>query len=107
MQSKALLILVYAVVLFVGGIIGMVKAGSLISLFVSAGFATVLLFCAFLIWKDTPYAYTASLVLLTILLLFFVQRFAMSFKTPPGAMMVVTAVTMWYLIFKTPTRIKI
>jgi len=105
MQTKACLLLVYSLVLIVGGIIGMVKAGSLVSLLMSGGFALLLLICAYLIWKNVAYAYPASVIILTVLLLFFAQRFFTTYKTPPGAMMIVTAVTMWYLICRTPAKI--
>jgi uncharacterized membrane protein (UPF0136 family) len=82
---------IYIVLLFVGGLIGFLKAGSKASLITSASFAGVLILCNLgLIFQ----AHVADIALV-VLLIFFTYRLTQSKKfMPSGMMAVVTLVAL-------------
>ncbi|EEF60359.1 TMEM14 family protein [Pedosphaera parvula] len=76
---------IYIILLFAGGLVGFFKAGSKMSLIMSASFAVILMLCQFdLIFK----ANVADMVLL-FLLVFFTVRLAKSKKFMPNGLMTV------------------
>lgn len=82
---------IYIVLLVVGGVMGLVKAGSKASLIASSIFAAVLALCALNI---IAFAYAADIVLV-FLLVFFGMRFAKGRKfMPAGMMCILTVVTL-------------
>lgn len=76
---------VYIVLLFVGGLIGYMKAGSKISLITSAAFAGVLILC------DLGFIFQPNVadIVLVILLVFFAYRLTKSKKMMPNGMMAI------------------
>lgn len=81
---------IYIVLLVLGGLMGFIKAGSKISLFMSLIFATLIvlfIFVPFHVWLFTG----ADLVLL-VLLVFFGKRWAKSRKMMPAGMMVIATI---------------
>ena len=76
---------IYIVLLFVGGLIGYLKAGSKISLLTSAAFAAVLILC------DIGFIFQRNVadIVLVILLLFFAFRLTKSKKIMPNGMMAI------------------
>ena len=87
---------IYIVLLVAGGLMGLVKAGSKISLMVSVAFAAALSWCAMNLWRLRPStnALVADLILI-VLLVFFGMRFAKSKKfMPMGMMCILTVVTL-------------
>jgi uncharacterized membrane protein (UPF0136 family) len=90
-MTPTVILWIYIVLLVVGGLIGMVKAGSKVSLFISLGFAVLLSLCAMRIIHTR---YAAEVILLTLLLVFGV-RFAKTKKfMPMGLLTVATIVTL-------------
>ncbi|MDB6018861.1 MAG: small integral rane protein [Pedosphaera sp.] len=86
MHNYADLILwVYIVLLFVGGLVGYLKAGSKISLIMSASFAAILILCS----KGMIFQRSAADLVLVILLVFFAVRLTKSKKFMPNGMMAV------------------
>ncbi len=82
---------IYIVLLIVGGVMGLVKAGSKVSLIMSAIFAVALSLCALGVirWPLGPD------VLLGVLLLVFVMRFVKTKKfMPAGFMIALTLLTL-------------
>jgi len=86
MHNYATLILwIYIVLLFIGGLIGYLKAGSKISLIMSASFAAVLILCNIgIIFQKN----VADFVLV-FLLVFFAYRLTKSKKFMPNGMMAI------------------
>ena len=92
MQHYANVILwVYIVLLFIGGMIGYLKANSKASLIASASFAAVLILCNInVIFKPE-----AADIVLVVLLIFFSVRLVKSKKMMPnGVMAILTIVTL-------------
>ena len=86
MHNYASLVLwIYIILLFIGGLIGYLKAGSKISLTTSACFAAVLILCNIgIIFQH----YVADIVLV-VLLVFFAFRLTKSKKFMPNGMMAI------------------
>lgn len=87
MSSDQIVLLVYIVLLELGGLMGFVKAGSKASLIASSAFAGVLVLFALNI---APVAY--SWIVLAILLAFFGMRLAKGGKFMPSGMMVILTI---------------
>ena len=89
MQQYAHQILwVYIVLLFVGGLIGFLKANSKASLIASASFAAVLILCNIgVIFKPE-----AADIVLVILLIFFTLRLVKSKKMMPNGIMAILTI---------------
>ena len=82
---------IYIVLLVAGGVMGLVKGRSKVSLLMSVGFAAVLSLCALGV-ITLPHAADYTLIFL---LLFFGMRFAKSKKfMPMGLMAIATVVTL-------------
>ena len=87
-MTPNLVLWIYIVLLVVGGLIGFLKAGSKVSLIMSAAFAAALSLCALGILR-VPYLVDGLLVAL---LLVFTMRLAKTKKfMPSGLMLVLTA----------------
>lgn len=90
MHNDATLILwIYIVLLFLGGLIGYLKAGSKISLIMSASFAAVLILCNVESIFQRSFANTLATVVLVFLLVFFALRLTKSKKFMPNGMMAI------------------
>lgn len=95
MKFSAWIVLVYAFIVFLGGIMGYVQAQSLPSLFAGIASATVLFVCAWGMFKRSFLAYSLAMVLILALTLFFGYRFALTGKfMPAGMMILVSAITL-------------
>lgn len=90
MHNYATLILwIYIVLLFIGGLIGYLKAGSKISLIMSASFAAILILCNVDSIFQRSMANILSTIVLVFLLVFFAMRLTKSKKFMPNGMMAV------------------
>ncbi len=90
MHNYASLVLwIYIVLLFVGGLMGFLKAGSKISLLTSACFAAILILCNVDLIFKKDIADTLAMVVLVFLLVFFTFRLSKSKKFMPNGMMAV------------------
>lgn len=87
MKQIPMLIVAFAVLNLVGGIIGYVVAGSAISLVSSASAASLLLISAMMIQNHHPRGYQLALSLILALTLFFGYRYMLTHKIMPSAMM--------------------
>ncbi|MDB6022288.1 MAG: hypothetical protein JWQ04_2145 [Pedosphaera sp.] len=74
---------IYIVLLFIGGLVGFLKAGSKMSLIMSAAFAAILILCNI---RIITIAHAADFVL-AFLLVFFAFRLTKSKKFMPNGMM--------------------
>ncbi|HEX3799786.1 MAG TPA: TMEM14 family protein [Verrucomicrobiae bacterium] len=83
MLNPLTILWVYIVLLFLGGLVGFLKAGSKMSLIMSAAFAVILILCAI---RIITYPLAADYVML-FLLLFFAVRLTKSKKFMPNGLM--------------------
>lgn len=83
MPKPTLILWIYIVLLFLGGLMGFVKAGSKMSLIMSAAFAGILILCALNI---ITLAHAADYVMI-FLLIFFAVRLTKSKKFMPNGLM--------------------
>lgn len=87
MKKKAVIISCYALLIFLGGMIGHLVANSFASLIASSVSAFLLLSCAFFIWRGNARAFYIATFLITCLLVFFTYRFFLTHKLAPGGVM--------------------
>jgi uncharacterized membrane protein (UPF0136 family) len=87
MSSDQIILLIYIVLLELGGLMGFLKAGSKASIIASSIFAGILLL--FLL-NVLPFAY--NWIVIAFLIVFFGMRLAKSRKMMPNGMMVVLSV---------------
>lgn len=101
MKEVPYLVALYGIVLFIGGLIGFFKAGSLISLVAAACFSILFLQTARGIMKNNLTSFYVALTALFALLLFFGYRYFTSYKMmPAGAMSIMTFILICYLILR-------
>lgn len=87
MSASSKILWVYIILLFIGGLIGFLKAKSQVSLIMSVGFAIALSFCAAgIIFQP----YVADILLCALLVVFAVRLVKTQKFMPAGLMMAVT-----------------
>src|SRR5580658_5054552 len=89
MSIPTLVLWIYIVLLFIGGLIGFLKAGSKISLITSAIFAGILILCNTDAIFQPHFARILSTIVLVVLLVFFSLRLTKSRKFMPNGMMAI------------------
>lgn len=89
MPISTLILWIYIVLLFLGGLVGFLKAGSKISLIMSATFAGILILCNTDVIFKASFAHTLSIIILVFLLIFFSVRLTKSKKFMPNGLMAV------------------
>jgi uncharacterized membrane protein (UPF0136 family) len=88
MNTPTLLLWIYIALLVIGGLIGFLKAGSRISLIMSAVFAVLLALCAL---KVFPVPWLSEILLATLLAVFSIRLFKTGKFMPSGLMLLLTA----------------
>jgi uncharacterized membrane protein (UPF0136 family) len=81
-------IVLFALLVLAGGVIGFIKSSSLISLVAAVCFAILLLVCSFGIYKEKIYALYLTTCIVLVLHGFFLIRFLKSYKLMPAGFMV-------------------
>jgi uncharacterized membrane protein (UPF0136 family) len=99
MKEKATLIGCYALLIFIGGLIGYLIANSLVSLIASSIIALILLGCAVFVWKGNLIAYYTSTLFTAFLLAFFTYRFFLTYKMAPGGIMAIISGILFIYLF--------
>lgn len=94
MKKTSSLVLIYGLLVFVGGLIGHYKAASLPSLICGIVFGILLLLTAIAMFKKKPWAQWIALVLAFVLDAFFTWRFAKSLKFFPAGFMSLVSLAM-------------
>ncbi len=93
-------VLIYAVLVALGGVIGYICAHSTTSLFASIPFSIALLLCTPGLFRSKRPAFFVSLILVLILDAFFTYRFSISLLwMPSGMMMVISLITLSSLVY--------
>lgn len=105
MKQNAIVVLCYALLIFLGGVIGHAVANSLASLIASSIFALILLGCAHYINKGNEAAYKIATAITALLFVFFTYRFFLSYKIAPGGIMaIISAALLVYLFIRRNTK---
>ncbi len=104
MKQRSIVIGCYALLIFIGGIIGYFVANSLISLIVSSMFALSLMICTALVWKGSLTAYHIATTLTFLLFAFFSYRFFLTYKLAPAGIMAVLSGCLFAYLFATRQR---
>lgn len=108
MKLSALIVMLYSLMLLLGGMIGFLKAQSLVSLIMGASFALATFASAFLMLKGNIAGWWSSLILTLFLTGFFGVRFYLSHKMMPGGvMLVLSLVVLFLLLFLSKEKISI
>ncbi len=107
MNSKSIVILIFAFILVFGGVMGYIKVGSYVSIITALVFACGLITCALLIQQGNSKAYKFAILLTLILLAFFGYRFSQNFQLMPGGLMtLLSCLTCLYLIICKPMSVE-
>jgi uncharacterized membrane protein (UPF0136 family) len=91
--NAALVLWIYIVLLFLGGLMGFLKAGSKISLMTSSCFAAALILCNVDFIFKKSLADSLAMGILIFLLVFFSYRLAKAKKFMPNGLMAVLTLT--------------
>lgn len=101
MKKTGWIILLYALLVFLGGIFGYVKAGSVASLVMGVGFAAILGISAFSLFNGKKYGFHIGVSATTLLALFFAYRFFLTYKfMPAGLMCLISLAVLAILLFR-------
>lgn len=87
MNIRAGIVFVYGILLLIGGAIGYLKAGSLVSLAMGSGFALVTIASAIAMRINHKLGHISALILSGILTLFFAFRFVKTENFMPSGLM--------------------
>ncbi len=94
MKLSVISIIIYAILLFVGGIIGFIRADSLASFFAGSVSAAFLLACVPLLLKGNRTGGIIALCEVLVLDAFFTYRFAQSLAFMPSGLMALLSLAM-------------
>ena len=101
MRPTGWLVLIYALIVFLGGIFGYVKADSVPSLVMGVIFAVILSTSAFALLNEKWIGMKIALGATAFLAAFFIYRFFLSFKVmPAGVMAILSLAVLAYLFMK-------
>lgn len=107
MNFQSIVTFVYALIIFIGGVIGHLKAGSQLSLYMGVAFAILLILAGLWMTYRNKAGYVAVLVLICVLTLFFGYRLAITEKfMPAGMMLIISCVAGGALLTRNPYRFK-
>lgn len=87
MKPTGWIILTYALLVFLGGIFGYVKAGSTASLIMGVAFAAALSISAFAMFNEKNIGFIIATVATALLAAFFIYRFFLSYQFMPAGLM--------------------
>jgi uncharacterized membrane protein (UPF0136 family) len=99
MQFNGIVVVVYALLVMVGGMIGFIKANSVPSLVMGITFALGLLLCAVAMVKGIKLGYYASIILALILTIFFTYRYGISQHFMPAGLMSILSIVIIIALF--------
>lgn len=99
MKPTGWIVLTYALLVFLGGIFGYVKAGSTASLIMGVAFAVALSTSAFAMFNEKKIGFTTAIITTLILAAFFLYRFAISFNFMPAGLMSLLSLAVLAILF--------
>lgn len=101
MRPMGWMVLAYALLVFLGGIFGYIKAGSTASLVMGVAFAVALSTSAFAMLNEKKLGHTMAVITTFILAAFFLYRFILTAHfMPAGLMTALSLITLILLVFK-------
>lgn len=107
MKPTGWIILAYALLVFLGGIFGYIKAGSTISLIMGVVFAVALSTSAFAMFNEKRVGFTGAAATTLILAAFFLYRFAISFNFMPAGLMTLLSLLVLAILLVKKTKLNI
>lgn len=99
MKLKAVVTLIYSLLVIVGGLMGYVKANSLPSLIMGSVFGLLLLLCAIAIFRESVLGHFSAIGISIILLSFFTYRFFQTYSLMPAGLMIMVSVMLLIVLF--------
>lgn len=107
MRPTGWIILAYALLVFLGGIFGYVKAGSAMSLIMGVIFAVALSTSAFAMFNEKRIGFTTAAITTALLAAFFLYRFALSYHFMPAGLMSLLSLAVLGLLFIRKSKLDI
>ena len=102
MKTNSYVIYLYALLILIGGVIGFIKAGSVMSIAMGSGFAAALAATGYYVAQNSYRAIWTSIGLTSFLLLFFILRYSKSLQfMPAGLMTLISLGTLLLLVSRT------
>lgn len=99
MKPTGWIVLTYALLVFLGGIFGYVKAESTASLIMGVAFAVALSTSAFAMFNEKKIGFSMAIITTLILAAFFLYRFALSFNFMPAGLMSILSLAVLAILF--------
>jgi len=94
MKTTGWMILIYALIVFLGGIFGYMKAGSAASLVSGVTFSAILGISAFVLFNGKLYGFYVATATAALLAAFFLYRFLLTYKFMPSGLMCIISLAM-------------
>lgn len=101
MKKNAIAIWIYATLILIGGLMGFLKAGSIMSLVMSLAITGLLGWGGYLFWSNHPLGRKVNVYALSVILGVFIVRFLLTLKLVPAVLAGLTAIMLGYIIFST------
>jgi len=106
MKVTGAVIVIYGLLILVGGVMGYVKGGSTISLLMGSLFGVALLFCAYFLFKKSLPAHYITLALTFLLDGIFTHRFVKTLHFFPAGLLSLLSLTVLILVALRTERLK-
>jgi uncharacterized membrane protein (UPF0136 family) len=107
MRPTGWIIIAYALLVFLGGIFGYVKAGSTISLIMGVIFAVALSTSAFAMFNEKIIGFTVAAIATALLAAFFLYRFFLSYHFMPAGLMSLLSLTVLGILFLRKSKLDV
>lgn len=107
MKPTGLITLTYALLVFLGGIFGYIKAGSTASLIMGVAFAVALSTSAFAMFNEKKIGFTMAIVTTSILTAFFLYRFVITYKLMPAGLMCLVSLIVLGILLNRRSKLNI
>lgn len=101
MKWNGAIVLVYAITVLLGGLIGYLKAGSVISLLTGSFLGALLFASALGLFRSSLLAMFTAIGISGLLTLFFLVRYWMTTKMAPAGMMAIASAVVFLLLLTT------
>lgn len=104
MKFMPWLVIIYALMILGGGIVGFAKAHSWPSIIMGTIAAILLLCCALGMFKESVLGYFASTGIAFLLSVFFTYRFLQAFKFMPAGLMSIVSIAVFIILVATKLK---
>ena len=107
MKPTGWIVLTYALLVFLGGIFGYIKAGSSASLIMGVIFAVALSTSAFAMFNEKIIGFTMAIATTLLLAAFFLYRFSISFNFMPAGLMSLLSLGVLAILFIKKAKLRL